>query len=100
MRYFLGLDVGTSSVKAILVDGRGRVKAGASVNLALATPRPGWAEQHPDQWWKASASAIRQALRNARAKPGDVASVGMSGQMHSSVFLDAEGAVIRPALLW
>jgi xylulokinase len=100
MRYFLGLDVGTSSVKAILVDERGRVKAGAAVGLALSTPRPGWAEQHPDDWWKAGASAIRLAVRKARAQPSAVAAVGISGQMHSSVFLDAQGAVIRPAILW
>jgi xylulokinase len=100
MRCVLGLDVGTSGVKAILVDERGRVKSDVSVALKLSTPRPGWAEQHPEDWWKASASAIRLVMRKARVDGADVLALGMSGQMHSSVFLDAGGAVIRPALLW
>jgi xylulokinase len=95
---FLGLDVGTSGVKAILVAEDGDVAASATVSLTLDTPHPGWAEQDPEAWWQASRSAIRDLLAaqpNAR-----VAAVGISGQMHSSVFLDKHGAVIRPALLW
>src|SRR6184192_310259 len=95
---FLGLDVGTSAVKAVLVRPAGEVAGAATAPLALATPRPGWAEQDPDAWWEASATAIRRVLgQHANAR---VAAVGISGQMHSSVFLDREGAVIRPALLW
>src|SRR6266498_3365026 len=94
----LGLDVGTSGVKAILVSPTGSVETAATVPLALDTPRPGWAEQDPDAWWEASAAAIRRVLeQRARAR---VAAVGISGQMHSAVFLDKHGAVIRPALLW
>src|SRR5688572_30292193 len=63
----------------------------------MATPRPGWAEQDPDAWWAATQAAAREVLARA---PGPVAAVGLSGQMHSSVFLDRAGAVIRPALLW
>jgi xylulokinase len=100
MHLFLGLDIGTSGVKAILVDERGRVHASSTAALDLSTPRPGWAEQHPDDWWAATLKATRAALRKARAKPAKVACVGLSGQMHSSVFLDAKGKVIRPALLW
>jgi xylulokinase len=94
----VGLDVGTSGVKAILVAPDGAVRASATAPLGLSTPRPGWAEQHPDDWW----GATRKALRELRARePGAaIAGVGISGQMHSSVFLDAEGSVIRPALLW
>jgi xylulokinase len=95
---FLGLDVGTSGVKAILVSPAGAVEAAATVPLALDTPRPGWAEQDPAAWWEASAAAIRRVLeQRAGAR---VAAVGISGQMHSSVFLDKSGTVIRPALLW
>ena len=95
---FLGLDVGTSAVKAVLVHPAGDVAGAATAPLALATPRPGWAEQDPDAWWEASATAIRRVLgQHADAR---VAAVGISGQMHSSVFLDRSGAVIRPALLW
>src|SRR5688500_5731186 len=100
MRYFLGLDIGTSAVKAALVDERGRVKGAASVAHPLSTPHPGWAEQKPEDWWKSTASAVRRLLAACRMRPGLVASIGISGQMHSSVFLDRNGKVIRPALLW
>jgi xylulokinase len=97
--HFLGLDVGTSGVKAILVAENGEVEASATVPIQLSTPRPGWAEQDPESWWQASVAAIRQVL--AAARPfAYVRSIGISGQMHSSVFLDRHGAVIRPALLW
>lgn len=99
-KYFLGLDIGTSGVKAILVEPRGAVRAQATVAHPLSTPSPGWAEQHPDAWWRAAAAATKQVLKRARAAGKDVASVGLSGQMHSSVFLDRESKVIRPALLW
>jgi xylulokinase len=95
---FLGLDVGTSGVKAILVASSGAVVAGATTPLAMATPRPGWAEQDPAAWWDATLSSIR-ALRRQRPD-ATIAAVGISGQMHSSVFLDRKGEVIRPALLW
>ena len=95
---FLGIDVGTSGVKAILVDESGDVVALATHALSLATPEPGWAEQHPEDWWRATIAATRAVLEQ---RPGNsVRAVGISGQMHSSVFLDTHGAVIRPALLW
>jgi xylulokinase len=95
---FLGLDVGTSGVKAILVAPSGEVVGSATSPLTLQTPHPGWAEQDPEAWWRATLDAIA----GVRAKRPDtlVASVGISGQMHSSVFLDRTGTVIRPALLW
>ena len=95
---FLGLDVGTSGVKAVLIDAVGAVMATAMSPLSLSTPRPGWAEQEPDEWWRASVGAIRSVL--ATCTDTHVAGVGVSGQMHSSVFLDRNGRVIRPALLW
>jgi xylulokinase len=95
---FLGLDVGTSGVKAILVSAAGDVVASATTPLAMATPRPGWAEQDPEAWWAASVASVRDVVGQ---RPDDrVAAVGISGQMHSSVFLDRDGRVIRPALLW
>ncbi|MBA3671756.1 MAG: xylulokinase [Gemmatimonadaceae bacterium] len=94
----LGLDVGTSAVKAILVDGNGGVTATAASPLTMSVPRPAWAEQDPEQWWHAALESIALVLL---AEPdADVIAVGISGQMHSSVFLDRAGAVIRPALLW
>ena len=94
---FLGLDVGTSGVKAILVTETGAITAAATRPLELDAPQPGWAEQDPERWWEAGVGAIREVLS---AEPGGVAAIGISGQMHSSVFLDREGVVIRPALLW
>jgi xylulokinase len=95
---FLGLDIGTSGVKAILMRTSGDVVANVTTPLALSTPRPGWTEQHPDAWWEACVTSIREVL--AGRANAQVAAIGMSGQMHSSVFLDADGNVIRPALLW
>lgn len=95
---FLGIDVGTSGVKAILVGDGGDVVASAAASLTLETPRPGWAEQHPESWWQATRLAIRTLLALREAGPVDAA--GITGQMHSSVFLDANSDVIRPALLW
>jgi xylulokinase len=100
MRAFMGLDIGTSGVKAILVDEKGRLKGSVTVGLSLSTPKPGWAEQHPDDWWKATVSAIKQVIKRSKLKPSQIGGVGLSGQMHSSVFLDRAGKVIRPALLW
>jgi xylulokinase len=95
---FLGLDIGTSGVKAVVVDARGTVRSSATTPLTLSTPRPGWAEQRPQEWWTAAIASVRRAVRAAEGMR--VAAVGLSGQMHSSVFLDARGSVIRPALLW
>ncbi len=95
---FLGVDVGTSGVKAILVAEDGEVAASATAPLSLDTPQPGWAEQDPEAWWAAARAAIRDVL--AQRAGSRVAAVGISGQMHSSVFLDKRAAVIRPALLW
>jgi xylulokinase len=95
---FLGLDIGTSSVKSILISLDGSVAAVATAPLSLDTPEPGWAEQDPEAWWDAARAAIRDVL--AQRAGTRVAGIGISGQMHSSVFLDKRGAVIRPALLW
>ncbi len=99
-QHILGLDIGTSGVKATLLDRRGNVVVSVTVAHPLATPKPGWAEQHPDDWWRAASAAIKQSLRKARLSGKDIVGVGLSGQMHSSVFLDRSNQVIRPALLW
>ena len=95
---FLGLDVGTSGVKALLMSPSGEVAGTATAPLTMSTPRPGWAEQEPESWWEATVASVRQVLTGRPAARGG--SVGISGQMHSSVFLDRSGEVIRPALLW
>jgi xylulokinase len=95
---FLGVDVGTSGVKAILVGADGGVIASAVTPLQLQTPKPGWAEQDPESWWQAAIASMKHVL--AAQPSASVGAIGISGQMHSSVFLDAQGDVIRPALLW
>ena len=93
----IGLDVGTSGVKGIAVAADGAVIAAATADYPLLTPRPGWTEQDPEAWWRASCAVLRE-LR-ARA-PAPIEAIGLTGQMHGAVFLDTDGRVIRPAILW
>ncbi len=97
---FLGIDVGTSGTKALLLELSGRVRATASASHPSLFPKPGWSEQRPDDWWASTRTAIRRVLRRGGASAGDLRSIGLSGQMHGSVFLDARGRVLRNALLW
>ncbi len=98
MGIVIGLDVGTSGTKAIAMDETGRLMASALVEYPLHSPRPGWAEQDPADWRAAALSALSQLA--ARVNPADVRGIGLTGQMHGSVFLDAENNVLRNALLW
>lgn len=100
MKYVIGCDIGTQGAKALVVDGTGKVVAKASAEYPLSTPKPGWAEQDPEDWVKEAAQCIREALRACEVSSADIVALGLSGQMHSSVFLDAAGRVIRPAILW
>jgi xylulokinase len=99
-RYFLGIDVSTTGAKALLIDEKGRVAASATTALTLQTPKPLWSEQDPHEWWKGTAASIRKALSDAGAGGGDVAAVGLTGQMHGLVLLDGQRNVLRPAILW
>ena len=100
MPLFLGIDVSTTASKALLMDERGRVVATASNPHTLQTPKPLWSEQDPHEWWTATAKSVRQALADARVDGSAVAAVGLTGQMHGLVLLDAERRVLRPAILW
>lgn len=95
---FIGLDLGTSSLKAILIDGDQRTLAEHSVPLTVTRPHPGWSEQDPDQWFDAAKSAIK-ALGQAADLSG-VKAIGMSGHMHGATLLDAANQVLRPCMLW
>ena len=93
----IGIDVGTSGVKAILVSADGTVVATAGADYPLLAPRPGWTEQEPEDWWRASCAVLRQLRAEAL---GPIEAIGLTGQMHGAVFLAADGQVIRPAILW
>ena len=97
----LGIDVGTGGSRAVLCDEAGRVAASATVEHApFAQPHPGWAEQDARDWWRAAAAAVRAALEGGGVSPEEVACVGLTGQMHGAVLLDARDEVLRPAIIW
>jgi xylulokinase len=100
MSLVLGIDVSTTATKAVLIDPAGDVRGVASSEYAVAMPHPLWSEQDPTLWWDAARSAIRAALVDAGAAGTDVEAVGLTGQMHGAVLLDASGGVLRPAILW
>ena len=94
----LGIDLGTGSVKAVIIDDRARLLGSGMHEYPIHMPQPGWAEQEPEEWWQAVVIATRQAL--AEAGPGPVVSIGFSGQMHGGVLLDAKQQVVAPAIIW
>ncbi len=98
MELTLGLDIGTTGARAIAVDAAsGRIIAEAAARYSPSTPRPGWVEQDPHDWWEAARTVLSEIAATAE---GTVRGLGLTGQMHGSVFLDSAGEVIRPALLW
>jgi xylulokinase len=100
MPHLLGIDIGTSGTKALICDEDGKVLATATAEHPISSPKPGWSEQDPRDWWNATCTATRQVLKKAKLKPADVGGIGLSGQMHGSVFLADGDKPLRPALLW
>jgi xylulokinase len=98
--YLVGIDLGTSSVKVLVMDEDGRIAGQATADYPLYTPHPGWAEQEPEEWWQATVQAVKTAVGVSGVRPAELVGLGLSGQMHGSVFLDVNGSVIYPALLW
>jgi xylulokinase len=97
----LGIDVGTGGTRAVLIDREGKVVASHSTEHApIHSEHIGWAEQHPDDWWRAVQSAIAGAIAASGQPASAIEAVGLTGQMHGCVMLDASGSVIRPALIW
>src|SRR5215470_10923346 len=97
----LGIDVGTGGTRALVIDAQGTVVASASAeHQHFASPKPGWAEQDPRDWWRACGEAVRKGLQASGVRAEDVGCVGFSGQMHGAVLLDASDEVVRPALIW
>jgi xylulokinase len=100
MSVYLGIDIGTSGTKTLAMQADGKILAQTTVTYPLHSPRPGWSEQNPDDWWHAAIASVQRVLAQGHIKPGEVRGIGLSGQMHGSVFLDKSHKVIRPALLW
>lgn len=99
--HLLGIDVGTGGTRAVLLDSHGRVISAATAEHApMSCPQIGWAEQSPEDWWHAACRAIKQCLAKHSTPPQDVAAIGLTGQMHGLVLLDARDQVLRPAILW
>jgi xylulokinase len=97
----LGIDVGTGGTRAILLDQNGRVLSSAIAEHApMSSPHIGWAEQEPQDWWRAACRAIPQCLAKGRTDAGEITGIGLTGQMHGLVLLDAHGSVLRPSIIW
>ena len=99
--YVLGVDVGTGGSRALIINERGAIVASAAEeHEPFASPQIGWAEQHPQDWWRAASGAIRRVIQQAGCGGDEISCIGFSGQMHGAVMLDAEDKVVRPALIW
>jgi xylulokinase len=96
----IGIDIGTSGTKALAIDPQGQILAAGSASYPCHHPRPLWSEQDPDDWWKATVRVVRAVIKKAKLKPSEVEAIGLSGQMHGSVFLDRQDRILRPAILW
>lgn len=100
MKYLLGLDIGTSGVKGLIASVDGSFILSRTCTYPLFTPNSGWAEQNPEDWWNSTKDVISKVLYDSSINPGDILGISLSGQMHSSVFLDEKNEVIRKAILW
>jgi len=100
MASFLGLDIGTSSVKGVLLDTAQRLVAEASAPLEVQRPHPLWSEQDPEAWWRATQSVVASLRASVPDAWSGLEAIGLSGQMHGATLLDQEGQVLRPAILW
>ena len=99
MPELLGIDIGTSGTKTLVCDEDGKVLATAMAEHPISSPKPGWSEQDPEDWWQATIKATKAVLKKAKLKGSDVGAIGLSGQMHGSVFLGDGPKPLRPALL-
>ena len=99
--WFLGMDVGTGGTRAVVLDGAGKLMGTASSTHApFRAEHPGWAEQDPEDWWRAAKDAIQGALATTIEPREPIAAIALTGQMHGAVLLDESGAVLRPSLIW
>jgi xylulokinase len=98
--FLLGVDIGTTGSKALLIDSGGGLKASATTEYPMMTPQPQWAEQHPDEWWRSTVASIKSVIRESAILPDQIAAIGLTGQMHGLVLLDGKGTVLRPCIMW
>src|SRR5512135_2703631 len=98
--YLLGIDVSTTATKALLIDAAGAVSAVAATEYPFETPQPLWSEQDAALFWSGTVKSIRGVLEKSRVDPGDIAAIGLTGQMHGATLLDAHGVPLRPSILW
>lgn len=97
---YLGIDIGTSGVKAVLIDEKGKLLGEATAALEVSRPKPGWSEQDPALWWQATCGAIDKLSKSHGGELAHTRGLGLSGQMHGATLLDANNEVLRPAILW
>src|SRR5438309_1378578 len=98
---YLGIDVGTGGTRALVMNGGGKVVAsGSEEHEPFVSLGPGWAEQRPQDWWRACGSAVRKALNSSELRGDEITGVGFSGQMHGAVLLDSSDEVVRSAIIW
>jgi len=100
MRYAVGIDVSTTSVKAVLVDETGAIRGVATKAHGISCPQPLWSEQDPADWWDGVRETLQTLVSESGIGPEHILSVGLTGQMHGLVLLDKEGQILRPAVLW
>lgn len=100
MEYLIGIDLGTSGTKTVLFDRNGEAAASATIEYPMYQEKNGWAEQEPADWWNAAAGTIRTVIAESGVEPADIKGVGISGQMHGLVMLDAGGQVLRRSIIW
>ena len=100
MSHLMGLDISTTSAKALIINAAGEVIAVGSAPQPISQPKPLWSEQNPADWWDGMKQSIRAALAESGLQGGDISAIGLTGQMHGLVLLDDKGEVLRPSILW
>ncbi|MBP2114307.1 xylulokinase [Paenibacillus silagei] len=100
MKYVIGVDLGTSAVKTVLVDPQGKVAFEHSEAYPLSRPQPNWSEQNPEDWVKGTIASLKRLMEVSGVEPGQIDGISFSGQMHGLVLVDGEGKALRPAILW
>ncbi len=100
MAYYIGIDLGTSAVKMLMMDNNGEIIKSVSKEYPLYFPQAGWSEQNPEDWWQACLNGIKDVVKNSKVNASDIKGIGLSGQMHGLVLVDKDCNVIRNSIIW